>query len=803
MDFYAKSDLKTTVTQHTKDLLNSEDMLFKLYPNLINQTDFNILTNAIKYHDLGKINKPFQQKMIDNYNYYVNNQGKPVYWEEGELAHPLLSVALVNEEYLASKYGLTKDEINLLEYLVAYHHFGRGFDVALEDKSHYKDEINALDNQALNFNWQDLGLDYIKPKRKRVRLDNNKYFGNSNYVKLLGLLNKIDYSASGHYAIEYPNNFLKTNLTSYFEANKLTKNSMQDYLCNHTNDNVVLVAQTGMGKTEGALNWIGDNKGFIILPLKSAINAQFQRIKSNYAFNKNQVGILHSSVDLNNINDIQLLESAKNLTLPLTVTTPDQLLKYVFKYPGYETTLATLSYSKLIVDELQQYDSQLLAYILYALKQAQDMGTKTLIMSATISPFIYNILDKLNYDYIRSDNYFMQDVNKRHKIQVIKNAINPMDILRGKGKSLVICNTVNKSKQIYDELKELTKDDDNYVVKLYNSKFIQQDRKLKEREIFADSKGVSQSNTILSDDNQSSLQQKQNNTPKTIIWVTTQVVEASLDIDFDNLYTELSDLTSFFQRLGRVYRRRNYQESNNQTLKESPFYQSISNDNSNEEYSLNYNVHVYVGRTINSWDISGISTKEVPLVYDKDLFYLSRKALLSKGNGYYTEQDKYALLEKWYSYARVKSTDYYQDILNNLDYLSNIKDKLFTKKEATKQFRAIDSVNVIPKSIYDDNIENINQKLGIKDNNSVRASSNNSHNQTINSNTNSDLRASKFKDDNLSDLSDFTVQISRKQFFKYQENIKPILKNEGTPYVKDSGYYVIDKPYSYDRGLEL
>ena len=41
------------------------------------------------------------------------------------------------------------------------------------------------------------------------------------------------------------------------------------------------------------------------------------------------------------------------------------------------------------------------------------------------------------------------------------------------------------------------------------------------------------------------------------IWISTSVVEASLDIDFDILITELSDLFSLFQRFGRVNRKGN------------------------------------------------------------------------------------------------------------------------------------------------------------------------------------------------------------------------------------------------------
>lgn len=39
------------------------------------------------------------------------------------------------------------------------------------------------------------------------------------------------------------------------------------------------------------------------------------------------------------------------------------------------------------------------------------------------------------------------------------------------------------------------------------------------------------------------------------IWISTSLVEASLDIDFDYLFTELQDLNSLFQRFGRCNRK--------------------------------------------------------------------------------------------------------------------------------------------------------------------------------------------------------------------------------------------------------
>lgn len=76
-------------------------------------------------------------------------------------------------------------------------------------------------------------------------------------------------------------------------------NDMQKYVQAHQDENLVVIGQTGLGKTEAGLLWIGDNKGFFTLPLRTAINAIYERIREGIADEedkryKEQVGILHS-----------------------------------------------------------------------------------------------------------------------------------------------------------------------------------------------------------------------------------------------------------------------------------------------------------------------------------------------------------------------------------------------------------------------------------------------------------------------------------------------------------------------------
>src|SRR5699024_7912346 len=84
--------------------------------------------------------------------------------------------------------------------------------------------------------------------------------------------------------------------------------------------------------------------------------------------------------------------------------------------------------------------------------------------------------------------------------------------------------------------KKILEESPTSYVKVLHARFIQKDRQLLEKE----------------------LQNFASNQSAKGIWITTQIVEASMDIDFDKLFTELAPLDSLFQRFGRCYRKRNY-----------------------------------------------------------------------------------------------------------------------------------------------------------------------------------------------------------------------------------------------------
>ena len=74
-------------------------------------------------------------------------------------------------------------------------------------------------------------------------------------------------------------------------------NELQNFCGERQDENVIVVAQTGMGKTEAGFRWIGNHKGYFILPLRTAINAMYDRVKETILLNKDidtRLAVLHS-----------------------------------------------------------------------------------------------------------------------------------------------------------------------------------------------------------------------------------------------------------------------------------------------------------------------------------------------------------------------------------------------------------------------------------------------------------------------------------------------------------------------------
>ena len=674
-----KAKPNKSIIEHTNDLLDVLEILWNL-GYIKEERIYELIQKACIYHDIGKINKEFQKR--------VKNKGIK-FDENKEVAHNVLSLYFIDESNFNNK-----EDYLIVSNAVVNHHDYCDIGLAIREKSDIIE--NLLE-----------GLDHKKVK-KVIPAKIASISQDIDAIKIKGYLHKCDYSASSGYTAEYENNFLEKSLENVLNKWKLDNqdaswNELQQYCIENKNENIIAIAQTGMGKTEAGLLWISDNKGFFILPIRTAINAIYDRTKkyiSSYGGNlEEQLGLLHSSsleylllqseddkyddkdeyIDKKEDKEIIEYEKiAKQLSLPINVSTIDQLFDFVYKYPAYELKLTTLSYSKIVIDEIQMYGPDLLAYLVYGLERIVEQGGKVAILTATLPPFVKELLSK-NIKFKIKEGGFT-DNSKRHNLKILDKRIDSNDIcdkymenekLNKSNKILVVCNSITQAQNLYEEISDIL---GNKNLHILHSKFIKCERLSKESEIIEFGKTYK--------DNKSNELDKQSG-----IWISTSIVEASLDIDFDYLFTELQDLNSLFQRLGRCNRKGKKDSSENNCY----IYTQI------DERSFINGDRGYI---------------------DKDIFELSKEAI-SLWEGQISEKEKIELINKYFTMDKIKNSNYITQYKHTYNFIKNLTPDTFKSDEV--KLRNILSKDIIPSPIYHEyngDIKELEEKLKDKSLNS-------------------------------------------------------------------------------------
>lgn len=640
-----------TIMEHTLQLLSEYERLKSLYPNILTETEWEILRDACYYHDIGKANTKFQNK-IRLPEERIEDELKDL----EEVPHAYLSCAYMPIETLEKKYAL--EELKLLMMAVYHHH---------ERKEETKESKTVIEQdlpQYVEVLKAEGFLIREQPKKDYSRLVKRPRTLQQLYpfIRIKGLLNKIDYAASAHIPVELPPENLTIYLEQYMKNLNSQPNELQTYLKNHADESHVIIASTGIGKTEAALYWIGNNKGIFTLPLKVSINAIYDRIKKEIGYKI--VGLLHSDSHFEymkraeakeyefefNLTD---LERTKKLSMPLTITTLDQVIDFAFLYPGFELKLTTLAYSKFVIDEIQMYSPRLVAFIIMGLKYITELGGKFLIMTATLPPLFIEFLKQEKIPFKQPEKPFLKlndkgQVISRHVMAIQERDLSADEVIAQgiKRKTLIIVNTVTKAQQLYNQFKEKKID-----VHLLHSRYIKKDRFEKEEAIKELGKRDSTDSGI---------------------WITTQIVEASIDIDFDVLYTELSEATGLFQRMGRVYRGREYDG-------QEP------------------NVYVYTGDPLPS----GISETSKYAVVDFMAYEKSKEVLLKYDGQRISEALKMEIIEQIYNLETLgEDSRYVQELKDTINQLKNVLP--YDQKDKPK-LRDIENVQIIPHIVYRNN----------------------------------------------------------------------------------------------------
>lgn len=330
----------------------------------------------------------------------------------------------------------------------------------------------------------------------------------------------------------------------------------------------LLVAPTGSGKTEAALFWaLGDGsvplpRLFYALPYQASMNAMFDRLRDErVGFGVEAVGLQHGralQAMYARLLDQEQGVSAKQRRVardaarwqrnmnqlharPVKVFSPYQMLKAAFQLRGFEAMLTDYAQAAFVFDEIHAYDPGRLAMILALVRYLREWyGARFFVMSATFPQIIRDrLVDALGCSTIITADAAVFARFRRHRLHVLdgellQEGVEPIveGVLSGR-RVLACVNTVRHAQELRGRL--LAGGLAEEQVLLIHSRFMMRDRVVLEERVRAwcGLDVVGRSGFVL---------------------VATQVVEVSLNIDLDTIYTEPAPLEALLQRFGRVNR---------------------------------------------------------------------------------------------------------------------------------------------------------------------------------------------------------------------------------------------------------
>lgn len=334
----------------------------------------------------------------------------------------------------------------------------------------------------------------------------------------------------------------------------------------NTDENIFyLEAPTGSGKSNTAINASFKlmqhdkrlQKIFYIYPFNTLVEQNLETLEKVFADNediKQNIAVINSITpikvsekDLNDNEEKDVYQKAlldrQFLNYPMILSTHVSLFNIIFGNRQSDVlAFYQLANSVIVLDEIQSYKNKIWAEIICYLKELAKMfNIKIIIMSATLPDLdilsrfqaqAVNLLEKpsrffavdcfknrvkLNYDLLKIDKDSILDELKTHLKQYLKS-----------DKKILI--EFIKKKTAHDFWVDLQENEDFKDVQI---EYLSGDDSIAERKRILD---------------------KVKKTIDTIILVSTQVIEAGVDIDMDIGYKNISKLDSEEQFLGRINR---------------------------------------------------------------------------------------------------------------------------------------------------------------------------------------------------------------------------------------------------------
>jgi CRISPR-associated endonuclease/helicase Cas3 len=315
---------------------------------------------------------------------------------------------------------------------------------------------------------------------------------------------------------------MKDFLGTLFGAKDIVLTEVQEKISHvPSHKNILIVSSCGSGKTEASyyvlLQWKG--KTIYVQPQKTLATSIYQRLKRyNEILGLNETWtIQHSS-----------LQEDVFLSNPYVVTTIDQVLA------GY-LGIGRQAYIKgknvvqanFVFDEIQLFEpGKTLKTTIHMLDALYKRERRFVIMTATMPSYLIEFLSKrYNMEVIITNEPSVKD---RHvRIRYI-DSLDFEEINQFGKKQIIICNTQKEQIEIYQKIEDKSR------CIVLNSKLLPEDRGKVEKEVLQYfGKNSEENNKIL---------------------ISTQVIEAGMDISASRMYSSVCPIDSLIQRDGRVCR---------------------------------------------------------------------------------------------------------------------------------------------------------------------------------------------------------------------------------------------------------
>ncbi len=550
--------------------------------SISNDDILNLIDKICVLHDLGKYTTFFQQylfnvKVEDNLRFHAHIG-----------AYTLFNFyKSINPKIAVLAYFITKNHHKNLSSIVDDSIFKDSETIVLE--SLFKQQLTDLSNTITQIE-NELNLQNIKeylvfpenPYRllfKEIKRKPNveNYFLVNYLFSLLIEADKLDASNTKQYKkvtidkgsvskhiTSFPANISNIN-TIRTEIREVIKEQINDQLLQHKI--FTLTSPTGSGKTllslEFAINLRNlirqkENKEVQIIYSLPFINIiQQTETVINNVFKDNLKSLAHyqySSVfDSETIGEngsdynkqIQLLETWQ---ADIIITSFVQLLQTLIGNKNkFLKKFHHLADSIIILDEVQALNAEhlpLIGAVIYFL--AEYLNSRVLLMTAT-KPIIFELANKYilchenaeakPFELLPNHDFYFKQFNRTELIPLLDDVLDIdqfyelfKSIYNPNCSCLIVCNKIITSLDIYDKIKEFVKSNNNKVYYL-STNLLPVDR-----------------NRILTE---IKLELKDNKKP---VLVSTQVIEAGVDLDFDMGFRDIGPLDSIIQAAGRINR---------------------------------------------------------------------------------------------------------------------------------------------------------------------------------------------------------------------------------------------------------